>query len=87
MVMVPDRVACVSDLKPGDWVALNCACGHATYLPPYALVEGLWMKPQDRLTDLAFRLSCGSCRRPGVAVVSVLWAAAAWEFRRSTLNL
>jgi hypothetical protein len=75
--MVSHRVACVSDLKPGDWVAVKCSCGHETYLPPYALIDGLQMQPQDRLSDLASRLRCGGCHGTGVAAVSVLWAAAA----------
>lgn len=75
--MVADRVVLISDLKPGDWVAVKCSCGHETYLPPYALADGLRMNPQDRVADLASRLHCRGCDGSGIAVVSVLWAVAA----------
>jgi hypothetical protein len=74
--MVPLRAALVSDLNPGDWVTIRCSCGHQTFLPPYLLVEGLRVGPQDRVTDVAGRLPCRACDGTGNASVSIRWLGA-----------
>ena len=74
--MVPLRAARVCDLHPGDWVTIRCSCGHLTFLPPYLLVQGLRVSPQDRVTDIAGRLPCSACDGSGDAVVSIKWLGA-----------
>ena len=71
--MVPLHTALVSDLRPGDWVTIRCSCGHQIFVPPYVLVDGLCVGPQERVDDLAHRLRCGGCGGIGTASVSVRW--------------
>jgi hypothetical protein len=71
--MVPLYSARVSDLKPGDFVQVECVCGHDEMIPAAALTQGLRLRPDDRILDLAPRLRCRECDVKGRAVVSVKW--------------
>ncbi len=65
--MVPLYAARVGDLKPGDFVQVECGvCGHDGLIHPAALPL-LGLRPDERITDLAPRLRCRECdvKRPG----------------------
>lgn len=71
--MVPLYAARVSDLKPGDFVVVECgACGHDGLIHPSAL-PSLGFVPDERLVDLAPRLRCRTCDVKGKALVSIKW--------------
>jgi hypothetical protein len=71
--MVPLYAARIIDLKPGDFVLVECgACGHADLIPPAAL-PSLGFGPDERIVDLAPRLRCRDCDAKGKAVVSIRW--------------
>jgi hypothetical protein len=72
--VVPLYAARVSDLKPGDFVQVECVCGHDEMIPAAALTQGLRLRPDDRILDLASRLRCRECDEKGKALVSVRWA-------------
>lgn len=72
--MVPLYAARVSDLGPGDFVRVECVCGHDEIVPASNLVQGLRLGPDERITDLAPRLRCRECDAKGKAVVSIKWA-------------
>jgi len=46
-------------------------------IPPIALMQGLRLKPEDLVLDLAPRLRCRECDAKGRAVVSVKWGLGA----------
>jgi len=74
--MVPLYAARIEDLKPGDFVMVECgACGHTVALPHNGLVHGLRLQPTDKVLDLAPRLRCRECDAKGRAVVSIKWRA------------
>jgi hypothetical protein len=74
--MVPFYAARIEDLKPGDFVMVECgASGHTTTIPPIGLVHGLRLAPAERVIDLAPRLRCRECDARGKAVVSIKWKA------------
>jgi hypothetical protein len=58
--MVPFYAARVQDLKAGDFVVVNCACGHEAMIHP-VMLPSLGLKPQDRILDLERRLRCLEC--------------------------
>jgi hypothetical protein len=63
--------ACVGDLKPGDFVIVECAlCGHNGLIHPGAL-PSLGFGPNERIVDLAPRIRCRECDQKGKAVVSI----------------
>jgi hypothetical protein len=73
--MLPLYAARVTDLKPGDFVIVECAsCGHDGLIHPAAL-PSLGLGPNERSVDLAPRLRCRECDQKGKAVVSVRWGA------------
>jgi hypothetical protein len=72
--MLPLYSARVSDLKPGDFVIVECgSCGHDGLIHPAAL-PSLRLGPNHRIVDLASRLRCRECDARGKAVVSIKWA-------------
>ncbi len=73
--MVPLYAARVSDLGPGDFVHVECVCGHDLMITADTLTQGLRLGPDERITDLARRLRCRECDVRGKAVVSIRWAA------------
>jgi hypothetical protein len=75
--MVPLYAARVGDLKPGDFVIVECACGHSGLIHPCGLTS-LGLGPDDRIVDLAPRLRRRECDRKGKAVLAVKWARP-WE--------
>lgn len=73
--IVPLYAARVSDLKTGDLVLVECACGHSMTLPPSSLSDGLRLSADFKIVDLAPRLRCCECNKRGRAVVSIRWAS------------
>jgi hypothetical protein len=72
--MVPLYAARVSDLVRGDFVRVECACGHDEIIPAATLTQGLRLAPDDKIVDLGPRLRCRECDERGKVVVSVRWA-------------
>jgi hypothetical protein len=72
--VVPLYAARVCDLKPGDFVVIECECGHDGLIHPAALPT-LGLQPHERIADLAPRLRCRECDGKGKAVVSIKWSA------------
>ena len=71
--MVPLYAARVSDLKPGDFVVVECGdCGHDGLIHPSA-IPSLGLGPDERVVDLATRLRCRECDAKGTALVSIKW--------------
>ena len=74
--MVPLYAARVQDLETDDSVIIKCgACGHAAELWPSFLMDGLELKPTDKVLDLERRLRCRLCYARGQAMVSIRWKA------------
>ena len=74
--MTDDAPLCgpMSDLKPGDFVIVECAlCGHDGLIHPAAL-PSLGPGSNERIVDLAPRLRCRECDQKGKAVVAIKWA-------------
>src|SRR5215813_14534056 len=71
--MVPLYPARLSDLRPGDFVKVDCAaCGHVALLTTKTLLMG-GLSPAAKVLDLKGRLRCRGCGRKGRVVVSVKW--------------
>ena len=70
--MRPYYDARVSDLGPGDLVAIECACGHTETLTA-SMLSTAGVAPYSKIQDLAPRLRCRQCDECGRAVVSVRW--------------
>lgn len=45
--MVPLYAARVSDLGPGDFLRVECVCGHEMLIPHASLLHGLRLRPDD----------------------------------------
>jgi hypothetical protein len=64
--MVPLYAARMQDLGPGDVAVFKCgACGHTAELPLSALIQGLGLKPTEKVLDLERRLRCRLCYARG----------------------
>jgi hypothetical protein len=64
----------VEDLGPGDFVIVECRCGHSLPIAASTLLHGLRLQPYERIMDLERRLRCRECDQRGTAVVSIKWA-------------
>jgi hypothetical protein len=71
--MVPLYAARVSDLGPGDFVGVECICGHDAMMPASTRAQGLRLGPDERIADLAPRLRYRECDTRGRAAVSIRW--------------
>ena len=71
--MRPLYDARVSDLGPGDFVEVECACGHSELLTAQMLATA-GVGPETKVLDLGARMRCRECDAKGRAVVSVRWA-------------
>jgi hypothetical protein len=73
--MVPLYAARIEDLRPDDFVRVECtACGHDEMIPQVGLLVGWRLPPYMRVLDLEPRLRCRECDGKGKAVVSIEWA-------------
>jgi hypothetical protein len=71
--MLPLYAARIEDLRPGDFVKVDCAaCHHVALLTPEALRKA-GLSPTAKVLDLKGRLRCRGCGRKGRAVVSIKW--------------
>jgi len=67
--MVSLYAARISDLGPGDFVQVECGCGHSELLTA-AMLATAGVGPDQKVLDLKTRLKCRECRWRGRAVVS-----------------
>ena len=72
--MVPFYAARVSDLGPGDFVQVECACGHTEPLTA-AMLMTAGVGPDEKVQDLGSRMRCRECDEKGRAVISIRWSA------------
>jgi hypothetical protein len=72
----PFYAARIEDLVPGDFVKVDCTCGHTALLAP-AFLSRLGLSPRDKVLDLQGRVRCRGCGARGRAVVSIKWARSA----------
>jgi len=73
--MRPLYDARISDLGPGDFVQVECACGH-TELLTAAMLATAGVAPDCKVLDLSRRMRCRECDELGRAVVSIKWGSA-----------
>jgi hypothetical protein len=71
--MRPLYDARISDLGPGDFVRVECLCGHIELLTA-AMLATAGVTPDSKVLDLGDRLRCRECDERGRAVVSIKWA-------------
>lgn len=64
----------LSDLRPGDFVKVECRCLHAELIPPVGLIHGMRLPPETLILDLKPRFRCRECDTKGALIVSVKWA-------------
>jgi hypothetical protein len=72
--MVSLYAAKVSDLGRGDFVSIECPCGHTELLTPVMLATA-GVTPDQKVLDLGSRMRCRECDERGRAVVSIKWAS------------
>ena len=65
----------IEDLCDGDFLWVECACGHDEMIPAVGLKRGMRLPPEMKILDLQPRLRCRECDAKGRAVVSIRWAA------------
>ena len=70
--MVPFYAARVSDLGPGDFVQVECACGHTERLTA-AMLTTAGVTPDSKVQDLGNRMRCRECDEKGRAAISIRW--------------
>ena len=70
--MVPIYAARIEDLGLGDFVQIECACGHVMLLAPQMLATA-GVSPDQKVLDLQSRVRCRECDARGRAVVSIKW--------------
>ncbi len=58
--MRPLYDARIGDLGPGDFVKVECVCGHDELIPPAGLLHGLRLPPYTPVLDLEPRVSARS---------------------------
>jgi|HubBroStandDraft_4_1064222.scaffolds.fasta_scaffold08045_7 hypothetical protein len=72
--MRPLYDARIRDLGPGDFVKVDCICGHSELIPASGLQQGVGLPPSMPVLDLESRFRCRECDRRGRVVVSIRWA-------------
>jgi hypothetical protein len=72
--VVPFYAARVSDLGPGDFVQVQCACGHTERLTAAMLITA-GVRLEERVQGLGSRMRCRECDKKGRALISIHWAA------------
>jgi hypothetical protein len=70
--MVPLYATRVSDLGAGDFVRIECPCGHSELLTA-AMLTTAGVAPDRKVLDLGGRMRCRECDERGRAVVSIRW--------------
>ena len=64
----------IGDLGPGDFVKVECVCGHSELIPHSGLQQGVRLPPFMPVLDLQYRLRCRECDGRAEVVVSIKWA-------------
>ena len=72
--MRPLYDARIRDLGPGDFVKVDCICGHGELIPASGLQQGVGLPPYMPVLDLESRFRCRECDQRGKVVVSIRWA-------------
>ena len=73
--MRPLYDARIEDLGPGDFLHVQCVCGHDLLIPPIGLLQGWRVPPYTPVLDLERRFRCRECDQRGKVVLSIRWAA------------
>jgi hypothetical protein len=85
--VVPLYAARVSDLGPGDFVHVECVCGHSELILASGLQQGLRLPPFMPVLDLQYRLRCRECDRRGRVAVLIKWVASLMRSTADCVNL
>jgi hypothetical protein len=72
--VVPFYAARVSDLGPGDFLQVECACGHTEPLAA-AMLTTAGVGSDERVKGLESRMRCRGSDEKGRAVISIRWSA------------
>lgn len=64
----------LADLRSGDFVKVECRCGHIELIPPVGLIHGMRLPSEMLILDLKPRFRCRECDHKGALIVSVKWA-------------
>jgi hypothetical protein len=72
--MRPLYDARIGDLGSGDFVHVECVCGHDMLVPPSGLLLGLRLPPYTPVLALEGRFRCRESDARGKVVVSIRWA-------------
>jgi hypothetical protein len=73
--MRPLLIARISDLRPGDFVFIQCACGRV-WLATKTLLTTSGIPSNLLIAKLPLQLHCPNCGERGRSTVSVKWAEA-----------
>jgi len=79
--MVPLYAARVSDLGPGDFVKIECPCGHTELLAATMLATA-GVAPDRKVLDLGGRMRCRECDSRGRAALSIKWTRKGLDVER-----
>ena len=72
--MRPLYDARIEDLGPGDFLRVECVCGHSEMIPAIGLTRGMRLPGSMRVLDLQPRFRCRECDRRGGVSLSIRWA-------------
>jgi len=72
--MRPLYDARIEDLGDGDYLRVECVCGHSEMIPRVGLAVGWRLPPYTRVLDLERRFRCRECDRRGSVSLSIKWA-------------
>lgn len=72
-VIKPFYAARLEDLGPGDFVRVECACGHEALLPGSGLIQGMKLPPYTLVSDLERKLRCRECDAEGKLLIAIRW--------------
>ena len=72
--MRPLYDARIEDLGPGDFLHVQCVCGHDDLIPRVGLLQGWRLPPYTRVLDLERRFRCRECDQRGKVVLMIRWA-------------
>jgi hypothetical protein len=70
--MRPLYDARISDLGPGDFVQVECACGHRELLTAHMLATA-GLPPYEVIVQLGRRMRCRECDAKGRVDISIKW--------------
>jgi len=62
----------VEDLRPSDYVLVECTCSH-TQLLTKSMLQRYGLEPQSRIMELGSRMRCRQCEARGRVSISIKW--------------